>query len=489
MENIERILTEKQLSAYKMKESGCSVKEISEALGYSRATIGKRLHATEKKIKRYKELIEEGLNEEEAANRLKFEYRFRLGAGQEKEEKEIEQEQTTKKEWTWTDYSIKDEYDMSLISDEYIDILKKINAGKTFEEIAEEFDQTPPNIRIKAKRAIEILQGKKPSKKICQNCGKLLLGKEIGKKYCNNCYNGKIYIKGHENERHGELTVDRVYLHKGRLYAECTCSCSEKCEPQYSSLKSGRTNTCGHISATDLTEQINEYGIKALYKTGERKKECYVWRCLCTCGKEFDVPSADFQIRKSCGHAQDDARKNNIKAAQKEYIRYSEDGTNAIVLTSKVYKNNKSGCKGVCWNSTSKRWQSSIRFKGKYYYLGVYEDLDDAIKARKIAEEHTHKDFLKWFSEERTTLYEKIDNRSEKDEADDTEGMKKTKSRKKGELILEYNGQEKTLTEWCNELGMDRDCVRQRIRKSKWSVKKAFETPIRQRADQSNKEN
>lgn len=473
MDYLDKILTKKQYEIYKMKQSGCSSKEMAEAFGISRATVKERLDASEKKVKRYKELVEEGFNEEEAVNRIKFEHRFRI------------ESQTDSNDGARTDYFIKREYDMSLISDEYIDILKKINSGMTFAEIAKEFGQTAMNIQRKAKRAIDILQGKKPSKKICQNCGKILDGDEIGKKYCNDCSNGKIYVKGHEKERHGELIVDRVYLHKGRLYAECKCSCGGKCEPAYNYVKSGRTKTCGHDSIINLAGQTNKYGIKALYQTGETKKNCYVWRCLCTCGKEFDVISNDFYIRKSCGHAQDDARKNNIKSAQKEYDMYSKDGTNAIVLTSKINKNNKSGCKGVYWNSSAKKWQSGIEFRGKRYYLGLYNDLDEAIKSRKIAEEHTHKDFLKWFSEERTTLYEKINDRLEKDKEEYEKQTSKPRSIKKRELILKYNGQEKALTDWCDELGLDRDCVRQRIQRLGWSVEKAFETPVRKRSNET----
>lgn len=392
----------------------------------------------------------------------------------------------SKRRYKKTDYTIKNEYDLSLISNEYINILKKINKGEAFREIAEEFGQTAMNIQRKAKRAIDILQGKKPSKKVCQNCGKILKGEETGKKYCNDCNNGKIYVEGHEKERHGELIVDRVYLHKGRLYAECTCSCGEKCEPTYTSIKSGKTKMCAHHSVLNLSGQVNKYRIKALYQTGEMKKDCYVWKCLCTCGKEFDVISSDFEIRKSCGHLQDNARKNNIKSAQKEYISYSEDGTNAIVLTSKIGKNNRSGCKGVHWHSATKKWQAGITFKRKYYYLGIYDKFEDAVKARKIAEEHTHKDFLKWFSEERMTLYEKLNSRLEKSDEKDEEVTKKSRRMKNGELILEYNGQEKALTEWCVELGMDRDCVRQRIRRLGWSVEKAFETPVRKRNNKIN---
>jgi hypothetical protein len=48
--------------------------------------------------------------------------------------------------------------------------------------------------------------------------------------------------------------------------------------------------------------------------------------------------------------------------------------------------NNKSGHTGVRWHKGTKKWQVSIQIEGKYVHLGVYEELDEAIEARKKAE-------------------------------------------------------------------------------------------------------
>lgn len=309
------------------------------------------------------------------------------------------------------DYTIREEYNLKLISDEYIDILKEINKGKSFEDIAKKYGQFHTNIRAKAKNAIEILQGKKPSKMICQNCGKLLDGEEVGKRYCNECNNGKIYVSGHENEQHWELTVDRVYIHKSRMYAECTCSCGVKCDVRYSYLKNGNTKSCGHISqksGIDLTGEVNEHGIKALYDTGKIKRECHIWHCLCTCGKEFDVLSKDFPYAKSCGHLYEKSREKGMKNAHKKLAEYSVDGTNAISITSKIPKNNKSGYKGIYQRTSNKKWYAVITFKGKTYNLGGYRKIEDAIKERKTAEKYTHDKFLDWFAKEFPDKWEKM---------------------------------------------------------------------------------
>lgn len=392
------------------------------------------------------------------------------------------------------DYTIKEEYDLSLISSEYLHILQEKNKGKSFEDIAKAFGQSAENVRRKAKSALEILQGKKLPPKICFNCGKPFDAKSNSAKYCDDCKNGKIYMPGHEGEIYGELKVDAVYRHKDDQYAECTCSCGKKCEIRYDSIKSEKTTSCGHVneknlfSQLDLTGKMNKYGVKALYNTGEKDGTCYVWRCLCTCGKQFDVATNDFKIRKSCGHLQEKSRKNNIKMAKKVYDEYSKDGTNALVITSKIPQNNTSGFKGVKKRNDRETWTAEIIFKGKRYYLGDYYYIEDAAEVRKIAEEHTHKDFLKWFSEEFPLLYKKISDKAETSEKEDLKRIReiRKRNRKNREWVLEYDGQNKTLIEWCAELGMDYDCIRQRIKVLGWSVEKAFETPVRKRNNETN---
>lgn len=62
-----------------------------------------------------------------------------------------------------------------------------------------------------------------------------------------------------------------------------------------------------------------------------------------------------------------------------------KDGT--IKLDKTPNKSNKSGVTGVNWDKARGKWQASIRFKGKKYNLGRFNNLQDAIDARKKAEE------------------------------------------------------------------------------------------------------
>jgi len=48
--------------------------------------------------------------------------------------------------------------------------------------------------------------------------------------------------------------------------------------------------------------------------------------------------------------------------------------------------NNMSGTKGVNWHKSKNKWRAFIGVKGKHIHLGLFENFDDAVKARKEAE-------------------------------------------------------------------------------------------------------
>lgn len=70
-----------------------------------------------------------------------------------------------------------------------------------------------------------------------------------------------------------------------------------------------------------------------------------------------------------------DNRRSNLRA-----VTQSINGHNC-----KLSKNNKSGYNGIHWYKN--RWVAGIKVAYKDIYLGRYEKLEDAIKARKKAEE------------------------------------------------------------------------------------------------------
>lgn len=118
-----------------------------------------------------------------------------------------------------------------------------------------------------------------------------------------------------------------------------------------------------------------------------------IWKCKCDCGQIAFVVSSHLISKhtKSCGCL----RK---KMDSNKYAKYLVDGTNITYLTQKVRKNNTSGEKGISWNKEKKKYEASIRLKGKKYYLGRYNNIDDAIEARKQAEKELFEPIIEEFN-------------------------------------------------------------------------------------------
>ena len=75
------------------------------------------------------------------------------------------------------------------------------------------------------------------------------------------------------------------------------------------------------------------------------------------------------------------------------------DGTCVeMIRANTVRSNNTSGVPGVEWVSSKGLWRATICFKGKRHYLGGYRTFEDAVKARRRAEEELYQPFLEQYA-------------------------------------------------------------------------------------------
>lgn len=85
--------------------------------------------------------------------------------------------------------------------------------------------------------------------------------------------------------------------------------------------------------------------------------------------------------------------------AIKERLTFIAGTCVEMIQSQTVRKNNTSGVPGVEWMESCQRWRATIGFKGKRIYLGRFKVLEDAIRARKEAEERLYVPFLEEFQE------------------------------------------------------------------------------------------
>lgn len=72
-------------------------------------------------------------------------------------------------------------------------------------------------------------------------------------------------------------------------------------------------------------------------------------------------------------------------------LRAATKSQNAI--NARIRVNNKSGVTGVDWHKGSQKWRSQIKVLGETKHLGTFTEKEDAIKARKEAEEKYFEEF------------------------------------------------------------------------------------------------
>ena len=140
----------------------------------------------------------------------------------------------------------------------------------------------------------------------------------------------------------------------------------------------------------DLTGQ--RFGKLTVLRPSEDIGGHTAWVCLCDCGQETIVKTTSLQSAhtRSCG-----CRRAAVAELLRSRLTYV-DGTcvEEIIKNRKARRNNTSGTPGVEWLSGRQRWKASICFKGERRFLGYYCSFEEAVKARKLAEEELHDNFL-----------------------------------------------------------------------------------------------
>ena len=199
-------------------------------------------------------------------------------------------------------------------------------------------------------------------------------------------------------QKFGKLRVlYKTANYKGRTCWMCQCDCGRKKAVTSHDLKSGKCKSCGCLAydrsalRVDLTGQ--QFGrLTALYPTERRdSKGSVYWHCVCTCGNEKEVTESGlvFGNYRSCGCLKQENQKNISKKLHRV------DGTCIEILERRKHRcDNTSGFRGV-YRMKNGKYRVDIGFKGRRFYLGSFEEFEDAVKVRLDAEKAVHEGFLK----------------------------------------------------------------------------------------------
>jgi len=186
----------------------------------------------------------------------------------------------------------------------------------------------------------------------------------------------------------------------GSTIWQCKCDCGSECFAASKQLTRGYKKSCGCLSHPPLKDYVGKrFGQLTVVNYYGKLEGAHRWACKCDCGNTTIVHQTLLQSgkTKSCGCLQANIIKDNMKFV---------DGTSVTMLENaekRLICSNSSGHNGVYLNKKTKKWVAQITFKGKTYYLGTFAKIEDAVTARKKAEERMYGEFLAWYHEEYTS--------------------------------------------------------------------------------------
>ena len=204
---------------------------------------------------------------------------------------------------------------------------------------------------------------------------------------------------------------------------QCLCDCGNECNVLELDLINNSTNSCGCLQkerTSEANKKYNKYDLSGDYGIG------YTYNIdptdICHKRNYFYFDLEDYKkIKKYCwcfnnngyliSNLWDSNKKKNYKLLlhkiildisktkkihidhihhnkfdnRKKELRIctpQQNGQNCVIS-----KNNTSGVKGVSYNKRAKKWISYIRYDNSTLHLGYFDTFEEAVKARKEAED------------------------------------------------------------------------------------------------------
>lgn len=154
--------------------------------------------------------------------------------------------------------------------------------------------------------------------------------------------------------------------------------------------------SCGCGWKLDLTDQ--RFGRLTVLEKAENYKNLTRWLCKCDCGNTKIVVTEYLRSGrvKSCGCLRKQAGAEQAKKIKQIFDKkYLKDGTNlAIISKTEPTQDNETGVRGVFFDKRSGKYVAHLIFKGKCVLRKRFKTFEEAVKARKEAEEKYYKPIL-----------------------------------------------------------------------------------------------
>lgn len=250
----------------------------------------------------------------------------------------------------------------------------------------------------------------------------------------------------------GDLTtIEYMGRYKGNPRWKCRCSCGNEILIYESSLKQSNNPNCGSpIHNKFLGKKYGKLTIYDTYINDGRKRK---YLCICDCGNEVfsTISNLTSGNTKSCGclAKETTAARNRTHGHSNE--RIYNIWSKMLSRCEKEYETSyhRYGGKGV---SVCEEWKDFITFYDWSIKNGYSDDLtiDRVDNSGNYCPEN-----CRW-----TSYKEQARNQS-------------------SNILVEYNGETKTLAEWAEIYSLPYKLVHLRYRRYNWNIEKTLKTPIR----------
>lgn len=223
-------------------------------------------------------------------------------------------------------------------------------------------------------------------------------------------------LKDETGNKYDRLTVIErgPNTSNGTARWRCKCDCGNEVLVIGSSLRNGQTRSCGCLHKESASQRgkantkTNNYTFYDNYVIGYTSS-----------GKEFYFDKEDYDLIKdycwnisAAGYVYCKRKENvlmyrlimgnheNYLIDHINHVTYDNRKSNLRICTSSQNQMNKgvsnksqSGVRGVYWYSQQQKWSAEIIENGNKHRLGLYDNIEEAIKVRKEAEEKYFKEY------------------------------------------------------------------------------------------------
>ena len=175
----------------------------------------------------------------------------------------------------------------------------------------------------------------------------------------------------------------------------CRCDCGEVRVVFASNLKKGHSVSCGcrrlrnlegeRVGRLTVLERSDRYASR-----GKRKVQ--LWKCLCDCGN-VTYKATDTLTNPEQSMCSDCAQR-YAAACAREGAGFVEGTQLSKIQNLTQVSKNFTGVRGVYFEAKTRKYRARLRFQGKLYNLGSYSTLEEAVQARRVAEEDIYGNFL-----------------------------------------------------------------------------------------------